>query len=120
MTPSRRKQLEKLAVKRLHDPANESPTVIWAYVNNSDRAVFGWCPWDAYDDGGPADYGIPDDCDLPWSVERRQQLEENDAELTKTELRQWRRARCRYQARHQPTLFALINPMKMENDKVEA
>lgn len=119
MKPSRRKKLEKLALERLRAPANnvEQP---WDYVLRENEPLGGWCPWNTYDDGGPADYGLPADLDLPWSEERRRQLESGEGEPNEPELGQWRREMCRWDARTKYEVMVLIKPMRMENDRVEA
>jgi hypothetical protein len=117
MDPSRRKELEKLAIERLHDPANQDPSQPWAYAFGSGHTLFGWCSWEEYNDRGPATYGAPDDLDLPWSKERRRQLENDDTQLSNAEWRRWHREMCWTKARQEPEVYALIKPMKIENSE---
>jgi hypothetical protein len=115
----RRKKLEKIALERLHDPANNAEQ-LWGYVFTKFEPI-GLCPWDEYDGCFPADYGVPASLDLTWSKERRRQLESGEAKPNKIELAQWRREMCLWKAREQEwENVAVLKPMSVEDDRVEA
>jgi hypothetical protein len=81
--------------------------------------MFGWCPWSSYD-GEPIDAYDIDRLDLPWSEERRRRLGNGEAAPNETELGEWRHAMCRWSARENQNILALIKPLRMEDGKIEA
>jgi hypothetical protein len=90
--PSRRTELEKLALERLHATAHDEEQ--WSYAFRTDGAVgFLYCPW-FVTEGWEFD-GETDELELPWRPERRQLIDRGGAEPDEEELRQWRRAKCR-------------------------
>lgn len=117
MKPSRRIKLEEIALERLERTANDVNQP-WSYAFWADDSqLFGLCRWDAYDYGGPADFGWTPE---GWSMQRRQQLVSGEAASTKAELREWRLEICRWKACTQPEMWAQINPMRMENGQIGA
>jgi hypothetical protein len=90
-----RQKLEKVALDRLLASADDEEQ--WSFVFRTEGAVSVlYCPWSVAEewefDGQTEGLG------LQWAPERQKVLKLGQAEPTEEELRQWRKALCRYLA----------------------
>ena len=85
-----REKLEEFAWKELAATAHDDEQWSFAWARKGCIGDISYCPWSLTDD---LEFdGDLRDLDLPWSKERLESIERNEADPNEEELRQWRRA----------------------------
>jgi hypothetical protein len=88
-----RERLRKFALGELEKTKDD--TEEWSFLFRTEGSVsYFYSPWAAYED--EEFDGDVDQLDLPWTLERRDELTSGRANPTEKELQQWREASCRW------------------------
>jgi hypothetical protein len=88
MDAAYRKELEKLALERMHATAHDQWSYAWA---GEGVVILSYCPWSNFEEFDGDTGGL----DLAWSKERLDLIERGEADPDENELAQWRDLKCR-------------------------